>query len=66
MSWIDSINVRDIMITTDKSEQIFGSDLSAKNIIFQVKCDIKGGHKEGGGSGNLFIQTAERNNTGEI
>lgn len=45
-----------------KAEQIKGLDIIAKTEIkIQVKCDWLAGHRELGGTGNLFIQIAERN-----
>jgi len=53
---------------TDKDIQIDGTDIivnsngSASGILrLQVKCDYPGGEKSLGGTGNLFLQTAERN-----
>ena len=50
---------------TDLPNQILGIDLMSGPIKIQVKCDFEGGPKELGGTGNLFLQIAERNNTGE-
>jgi len=53
---------------TDKDIQIRGADIIIKSgsltkddIVIQVKCDYKGGEREAGGSGNLFLQVAECN-----
>jgi len=40
--------------------QITGVDLRV-TVDIQVKCDMNGGHKDAGGSGNLFLQTHESN-----
>jgi len=49
-------------IIDDKTLQIEGADIIITNkIIIQVKCDYYGGDKRLGGTGNLFIQTHERN-----
>jgi len=48
-------------IVTDLREQIKGRDLQYFNASVQVKCDWRGGRKELGGSGNLYLQTHERN-----
>jgi len=49
----------------DKTMQIKGDDiiltLGAEQVHIQVKCDFRGGDKAQGGTGNLFLQTAERN-----
>jgi len=36
-------------------------DLGANRVHIQVKCDFKGGDKALGGTGNLYLQVAERN-----
>ena len=45
--------------------QIDGDDivvaLGASCVKIQVKCDFRGGEKDLGGTGNLFLQVAERN-----
>ena len=47
--------------------QISGTDiLICCRQRIQVKCDWRAGRREWGGSGNLFIQTAERNPRGMI
>jgi len=54
---------------TDKQLQVQGQDIiiassaihAHEDIVIQVKCDYAGGEKSLGGSGNLFLQTAERN-----
>ena len=46
----------------DKDTQIKGIDMiNVANYKIQVKCDYKGGLKELGGTGNLFLQTHELN-----
>lgn len=44
---------------------IEGTDIhistKAQSLRIQVKCDYRGGEKELGGTGNLYLQTAERN-----
>ena len=40
--------------------QVSGVDLRV-TIDIQVKCDMCGGHREAGGTGNLFLQTQECN-----
>jgi len=54
---------------TDEELQVKGQDIivpssaihAQEDIIIQVKCDYIGGEKGLGGSGNLFLQTAESN-----
>lgn len=46
-----------------KRAQIGGTDLSVNRDI-QVKCDFDGGERDRGGTGNLYIETAERNPRG--
>jgi hypothetical protein len=53
---------------TAKDVQIKGTDIIIKagaiaqrDLIIQVKCDYRGGPKELGGTGNLFLQVAECN-----
>lgn len=54
---------------TDKELQVRGQDIivpasaihAKEDIIIQVKCDYIGGESDLGGSGNLFLQTAESN-----
>jgi hypothetical protein len=53
---------------TDAGMQISGGDIIVKlnafrkdDIIIQVKCDYRGGEKEFGGTGNLFLQVSESN-----
>jgi len=36
-------------------------DLGANRVHIQVKCDFRGGDKALGGTGNLYLQVAERN-----
>lgn len=45
---------------TDHVLQVKGVDIRVVMNI-QVKCDFRGGHKEYGGTGNLFLQTMECN-----
>lgn len=51
--------------TVDLSTEIDGTDIIAstpsQDRHIQVKCDRRGGRKELGGTGNLFLQKAERN-----
>jgi len=49
-----------ITYVRDISAQIKGYDLRIYTHV-QVKCDFPGGNKDYGGTGNLFIQTAESN-----
>lgn len=47
---------------TDYDTQIGGTDIIVHGgSKIQVKCDYRGGRKELGGTGNLFLQVAERN-----
>lgn len=53
---------------TDEDLQISGADILIKagvvakeGTIIQVKCDLKGGEAELGGTGNLFLQVSECN-----
>lgn len=50
-------------LVTDAMEQIAGHDLIVTDSghTIQVKCDLAGGYRERGGTGNLFIQYAECN-----
>jgi len=42
--------------------QIFGTDILVElNASMQVKCDYRGGERNRGGTGNLYIETAECN-----
>ena len=48
----------------DLELQIKGHDTQVivnSGIVFQIKCDMKGGSKKHGGTGNLFVQTHECN-----
>lgn len=46
----------------DKERQIQGIDLVVnEKTTVQVKCDMAGGSKEKGGTGNLYVETAETN-----
>lgn len=54
-----SLNAIDV---ADLDLQISGQDITVNSkFTFQVKCDLKGGSKESGGTGNFFIQTYESN-----
>lgn len=49
----------------DTEMQIQGTDIIAtSDANVQVKCDWRGGHKELGGTGNLFLQVSECNPLG--
>ena len=55
----------------DTDIQISGGDILVRanairkdDIVIQVKCDYRGGEKELGGTGNLFLQVAEINPLG--
>ena len=52
-------------LDSEKTLQIQGDDiivdLGASRVHIQVKCDYRGGDKGLGGTGNLFLQVAERN-----
>lgn len=49
-------------VIDDTRLQIEGTDIIiTMNARIQVKCDYRGGAKEHGGTGNLFLQTAECN-----
>lgn len=51
-----------IDMADDKSIQISGTDILINSSLrLQVKCDLPGGDKRYGGTGNLFIQIAECN-----
>lgn len=51
-----------IDMADDKSIQISGTDILINSALrLQVKCDLPGGDKRYGGTGNLFIQIAECN-----
>lgn len=47
------------------ADDIAGTDYLHKGCSIQVKCDWFGGPRELGGTGNLFIQTAEANPHGK-
>lgn len=47
-----------------RNEQYAGIDLWIPFATVQVKCDYNGGEKSLGGTGNLYIETAERNPRG--
>lgn len=47
---------------TDYNTQVGGTDIIVHGgSKIQVKCDLRGGRRELGGTGNLFLQVAERN-----
>lgn len=49
-------------VITDVDMQIDGTDIMVMcRLRIQVKCDFKGGSKALGGTGNLYLQTAECN-----
>jgi len=55
-------------IIKNKDLQLKGTDILIKKnalkhdkLLLQIKCDYKGGRKELGGTGHLFLQTAEKN-----
>lgn len=49
-------------VVENTAQQIEGADLLVDaKIRIQVKCDFKGGNKNLGGTGNLFLQVAEAN-----
>jgi hypothetical protein len=49
-------------VVRDLEMQIAGTDLLLRaSVRLQVKCDFAGGDRAHGGTGNLFIQVAERN-----
>lgn len=52
------------IVFANENEQIQGIDIKFPKL--QVKCDFRGGHKSLGGTGNLFLQTAERNLYGQF
>lgn len=50
---------------TDQDLQISGTDIIVKaQARIQVKCDWRAGHRDFGGTGNLFLQVAECNPNG--
>lgn len=52
----------DVSDITDEMMQIEGTDIIVQATArVQVKCDWRAGHRELGGTGNLFIQIAECN-----
>jgi hypothetical protein len=54
----------DPTIITDTNMQFEGLDIVvATRVRIQVKLDFRGGERELGGTGNLFLQTAECNPT---
>lgn len=55
----------DIQAITDTRRQVAGIDIVLRaNLGIQVKCDYNGGEVARGGTGNLFLQTAECNPLG--
>lgn len=50
----------------DRDAQLRGNDLVVTSVLgtIQVKCDLPGGSRERGGTGNLFLQTCEINPDG--
>lgn len=51
-----------VNLAESKALQISGTDiLIASQLHIQVKCDYRGGNRQYGGTGNLFIQTSECN-----
>ena len=62
--------VNNLDVVEEKSVQIDGDDIIVTIGSFtthiQVKCDYRGGDKSLGGTGNLFLQIAERNPLGKI
>lgn len=48
----------------DESTQIRGIDAVVPSVTVQVKCDYRCGPRERGGTGNLYLQTQERNPRG--
>lgn len=54
--------IRDPEEVTGRTLQISGTDIIVNaQIKIQVKADVPGGAKKHGGTGNLFLQTHERN-----
>jgi len=52
----------EVQEVVSKSLQIKGQDIViSMNCRMQVKCDFRAGRKERGGTGNVFLQTAECN-----
>jgi hypothetical protein len=54
---LDSDPAKDMQINGDD----IIVDLGANRVHIQVKCDFRGGDKALGGTGNLYLQVAERN-----
>lgn len=51
-----------IDISDDRSVQVSGTDIIVSSLVrIQVKCDYRAGDRKLGGTGNLFLQTAECN-----
>jgi hypothetical protein len=58
--------VLDTTSDEDYDSQLLGSDILVKFADgIQAKCDWRGGHREHGGTGNLFLQTDECNPLGQ-
>jgi len=57
--------LKDLVEEADKAIQIKGDDITvtvgSSRIHVQVKCDYRGGDPTLGGTGNLYLQVAERN-----
>jgi hypothetical protein len=53
---VDEIQDLDLQIKGQDAQVVVNS-----GIVFQIKCDMKGGSKKHGGTGNLFVQTHECN-----
>jgi|JI10StandDraft_1071094.scaffolds.fasta_scaffold950452_1 hypothetical protein len=50
------------IVAENTKEQIEGTDLVADvKLRIQVKCDFKGGNRDLGGTGNLYLQISEAN-----
>ena len=51
-----------IALIDDKNMQIRGTDILIQSkLCLQVKCDYLAGERQFGGTGNIFLQTAECN-----
>jgi hypothetical protein len=51
----------DVQASAQFDEQMAGVDIVIPATTIQVKCDYRGGSKELGGTGNLFLQVSEYN-----
>ena len=50
------------VVAENTKQQIDGTDLVVDSKLrIQVKCDFRGGNKDLGGTGNLYLQVAEAN-----